>query len=304
MNLKHIFFIPQGAASFAAVTILISVMVIAPAVSEAARASSPHWRKGSCDTCHQAAQPVTGQAALKASPAQAVCNDCHGKKGFSVCRHRSDITLQTGGAVEVGESLQPGLDDGKVVCTTCHDMAPHCALDIKQRYSNKSFLREGPFDSRSQQCFGCHSKSGYKQRSPHRQVSKGKIKEGTCIFCHGSVPKQDGSGKWLPVEFAVEGRLSQLCNGCHAVGPHPSSSVLGKSGWMHMVAPRSEFMERMQTKVASAGGSMPLDPNSGEITCATCHNPHDRKLEGYPRSGEKTKNKLRFADMCEVCHEK
>ena len=47
-----------------------------------------------------------------------------------------------------------------------------------------------------------------------------------------------------------------------------------------------------------------IDPNTGEITCATCHNPHARKLEGYPRSGEKTKKKLRYDDMCGVCHEK
>ena len=303
MNLNHFIFHPRCAVSVGAMIIFITGLATAPAIAEAAKSPSPHWRKNSCQACHLEAQPTAGQAALKATPAQAVCSECHGKKGFSVCRHRSDMTPESGRTSEFDDALQTGLDDGKVVCNTCHDMTPHCELDVKQRYRNRSFLRGGPFDKRSQQCFGCHSKSGYRQRSPHRQVSKGKIKEGTCIFCHGSVPQQDASGQWKPVQFSTKWRLSQLCSGCHGIKPHPSASMKGKTGWIHMVVPPPDYLERMQQKVATAGGSMPLDPNTGEITCTTCHNPHARTLEGYPRSGEKTKKKLRYEDICGVCHE-
>jgi predicted CXXCH cytochrome family protein len=304
MNLINNDFQPRCALYIGAMIVFITIFAIAPALAEAANTPSPHWRKGSCDACHLDAQPATGQAALKTTPAQAVCSECHGKKGFSVCRHRSDITPEPARTAEFDDALQTGLDDGKVVCTTCHDMAPHCALDVKQRYRNTSFLRSGPFDTSSEQCFGCHSKSGYRQKTPHMQVSKGKIKEGTCVFCHGNVPQQDASGQWMPVQFATQGPLSQLCSGCHGVGPHPSSSMKGKSGWIHMVVPPPDYLERMQEKVATSGGSMPLDPHTGEITCATCHNPHARTLEGYPSSGEKSKSKLRYGDICGVCHEK
>ena len=221
-----------------------------------------------------------------------------------MCRHRSDLAPAADWVADFDDALQAELDDGKVVCTTCHDMTPHCALDIKQRYRNMSFLRGGPFEKRSDQCFGCHSKSGYRQRSPHMHVSRGQIKEGHCVFCHGSVPQKDDTGQWQPVEFATDGPLSKLCDGCHMVGPHPSGSVRGKTGWFHMVVPPPETLERMQQKVATAGGSMPLDPYTGTVTCTTCHNPHNKRLEGYPISDEKTKTKLRYENMCEVCHDK
>jgi predicted CXXCH cytochrome family protein len=303
MDLNQLIPNPRSALSVCAMIVLLTSLAAVPDSAGAAKTKSPHWRKDSCEACHQAAQPTAGQAALKAMPAAAVCADCHGKKGASVCRHRSDIAPEPGSTADFDDALRAGLDDGMVVCTTCHDMTPHCALDVKQRYRNKSFLRGGPFERSSDQCFGCHSKSGYRQRSPHRQVSKGKIKEGTCVFCHGKMPQQDASGQWLPVEYATEGPVSQLCSGCHGIGPHPSSSMKGKSGWIHMVAPPMEYAERIRKSVAERGGSLPLDPNTGTITCTTCHNPHARKLEGYPRSGEKTKTKLRYEDICGVCHD-
>lgn len=295
---------PRCAVYVGAVCVLITSLLTAPAITEAATSTNPHWRKGSCDVCHQAAQPTTEQYALKTASAQEVCGECHGKKGSMVCRHRSDLATSAETSAEIGDALQSGLDNGKVVCTTCHDMTPHCELDVKQRYRNTSFLRGGPFENRGELCFECHNKSGYRQRSPHMHIRKGEIKEGHCIFCHDSVPQQDASGQWMPVEHSTKWRLSQLCSGCHSVGPHPSGSVRGKTGWIHMVIPPADYAERMQQAVASRGGNLPLDPNTGEITCTTCHNPHNKKLEAYPLSGEKTKTKLRYENMCEVCHDK
>lgn len=77
----------------------------------------------------------------------------------------------------------------------------------------------------------------------------------------------------------------------------------GKSGWIHMVVPSLDYAKQMQQTVTARGGSLPVDPNTFEITCTTCHNPHSKRLEAYPLSGEKTKSKLRFDDMCGVCHE-
>ena len=304
MNMNHLVFHPRYAFSVGMMIIFMTGLATAPVIAEAAKSPSPHWRKNSCQACHLEAQPTAGQAALKTTPAQAVCSDCHGKKGFSVCRHRSDITPDIERLADFDEAMRAGLDDDKLVCTTCHEMAPHCAVDVKQRYRNSSFLRVGPFGKPGEECFACHSKSGYKQRSPHMHLSKGKIKEGHCAFCHESVPQQDASGHWKPVQYATDGPLSQLCSGCHGIGPHPSSSMSGKTGWIHMVVPPLNYAKRMQQSVTDRGGSLPVDPNSFEITCTTCHNPHSRKLEAYPLSGEKTKSKLRYEDICGVCHEK
>lgn len=304
MDLLELVLKPRCTRPVAALIVLAASLVTLSAIAQAAEAANPHWRKNDCQACHETNQPTAGQASLKATPAEAVCGECHSGRNATVCRHRSDITPGPERAADFDEALQPGLVDGKVVCTTCHDMAPHCALDVKQRYRNTSFLRGGPFDERGSECFGCHSKSGYRQRTPHMHISKGEIKEGACMFCHETVPQQDADGQWTPVEYGTDGPLSQLCNGCHMIGPHPSGSVTGKTGWIHMVSPTWEYAQRMQQSVAERGGSLPLDPHTGTITCTTCHNPHDRRLENYPLAGEKTKTRLRYADICGVCHEK
>lgn len=283
---------------------VLGAFLVLPLIATAAGPENPHWRKGDCQACHSEVQPVVGAAALKSSPGHTVCGECHEGRNATVCRHRSGITPDAGQAEKFDDSLKPGLVDGAIVCTTCHDMTPHCALDVKQRYRNTSFLRGGPFEDTSQQCFSCHGKSGYRQKTPHMHIRKGEIVEGPCIFCHQDVPQKNESGQWESVAYGTDEPLSTLCTGCHAIGPHPSSSISGKPGWIHMVAPSWEYAKRMEQSVAERGGSLPLDPVTGAITCTTCHNPHDRRLDAYPWAGEKTKTRLRYENICGVCHEK
>ena len=111
------------------------------------------------------------------------------------------------------------------------------------------------------------------------------------------------AGEWLSVQFATEGPLSELCSGCHTVGPHPSSSITGKRGWLHMSVPNAEFVERMRQTVEAKGGRLPLDPVSGEMTCVTCHDPHDERLAGFAIADPSgSKARLRYEDICGACH--
>lgn len=274
--------------------------------SRASEGRGPHWQTGGCTACHDVSEPSSSDPALKTTPAYRVCYECHDAGQAAVCRHRSDFNPGETRATEFDKGLRAGLHEGTIVCTTCHDMAPHCALDAKQRYRNRSFLRGGPFPDSSDECFGCHQKSAYRQRSPHMHLRRGEISEDKCIFCHGSMPQRTTNGQWLePVPFATAEPLAKLCDGCHRVGPHPSSSVTGKKGWMHMIVPSPTYAARMQESVAARGGRLPLDPRTGEITCATCHNPHDPGLPGYPSAGEEdTEARLRYAKICGVCHDK
>ena len=265
---------------------------------------NPHWKAGACDNCHTSEAPTAEFPALKATPGDAVCTECHDAIDARLCRHRSNIAVTPERVAGFDEKLQTGVKDGNVACTTCHEMKPHCALDVKQRYRNPSMLRGAPYDYRGDQCLGCHEKV-YRKPSPHRQGRGDKFKEGLCIFCHDVVPQKDESGEWLPVQFATNEPLSKLCNGCHNKGPHPSSSVTGKTGWFHMSVPAEEYAERMRQTVETLGGALPLDPNTGEMTCATCHNPHDDRLSGFAFAetpGEEAR--LRYDDICGACHEK
>jgi hypothetical protein len=270
-----------------------------------AAGSNPHWKAGACNTCHNSEAPTVEALDLKTTPGSAVCSECHGGGDAAVCRHRSGIEVTDERLVDIDDVFKAGITDGKVACTTCHEMKAHCARDVKQRYRNPSLLRGAPYDRRSDQCFGCHERSGYRQPIPHRQGRKNRFKESTCIFCHQIVPGQDEDGHWTPVHFATDESLVNLCNGCHNKGPHPSSSVTGKTGWIHLTVPNEEFKERMKQTVETKGGRLPLDPTTGEIFCATCHDPHDQRLSGFAiaeRPG--TLAKLRYQDICGACHEK
>jgi len=295
----------RGALATLALGWLAAAIAAPAAAQEAAGSANPHWRADGCPACHATAAPTAAQPALKTTPAAALCATCHGGGEAAVCAHRSDIAATSARAMTVAESLRPALVSGQVVCTTCHEMAPHCALDVKQRYRNKAFLRGGPFETRGEQCFLCHDKAAYRKPSPHMQSRKDGIKEGTCVFCHGSVPTRDASGKWEPVQLASADKLSAMCDGCHAVGPHPSGSVRGKSGWFHMTVPTGAYAERMRATVAAQGGRMPLDPQTRAITCVTCHDPHDQRVPGFTvASTPGTKARLRYEDMCGACHDK
>lgn len=287
-----------------AAVLLLGCLALSPAV-RAQDGASPHWKKDGCTACHTGAAPTAANLMLKTTPGDAVCSECHGDGEASVCRHRSGFAVSAERVADFDEALQAGIRDGELSCTTCHELKPHCERDVKQRYRNPSFLRGGAFEDRSDQCYACHSKRDYKQRSPHRQVRKDQIIEGACAFCHGAVPQQDAAGQWLPVQFATSGPQSKLCSGCHRVGPHPSSSVTGKTGWFHMSVPPAEMATRMEHTVVREQGSLPLDPSTGEITCTTCHNPHDRKLEGLRVAKTPgNRSKLRYDDICGACHEK
>lgn len=282
----------------------VLILSLIAAVSAFGAEVNPHWKAGSCNVCHSSDAPTADNLALKTTPGFAVCSDCHDGIDADECRHRSGIAVDQDRVSSMDALFQPGVADGQVGCTTCHEMAAHCARDIKERYRNPTFLRGAPFDYKGDQCFACHDKS-YRQPSPHRQGRGARYKENFCVFCHGEAPQMTDAGEWMPVQFATEEPLSQLCSGCHTVGPHPSSSVTGKRGWFHMSAPDAEFKERMAQTVDTLGGRLPLDPNTGEMTCATCHDPHDGRLDGFAIADPPgSKVRLRYEDICGACHEK
>jgi len=284
-------------------TLLVGVLMFANGMGAATQDSSPHWRADGCPACHAATQPVAGAATLQAASAETLCAECHGDRAAAACRHRSGITPGQARSEDFDAPLQAALVGGRVTCTTCHDLAPQCARDSRQRYRNAAFLRGGPFKHPGEQCFGCHDKSGYRRSTPHLHVRRGEIQADKCVFCHGSAPQRGEAGQWSPVTFATQGPLSKLCDGCHVTGPHPSGRATGPSGWVHLVVPPADYRTRMTQSVAERGGRLPLDPGTGAITCTTCHNPHHRGLEGYATSGEKAKTRLRYDNICGVCHE-
>ena len=265
---------------------------------------SPHWSKTGCQTCHMDASPVEGAVNLTAPDAETLCETCHGDRGDAKsCRHGSGLAV---GDMTIADNLRASLKDGEVVCSTCHDVVYQCEHPrVEYSYENPSFLRDRTSRYTAKYCFNCHDGSDYEKLNPHQGFA-GTPARPTCRLCHESIPETDATGK-INVVFNMQHDLNDTCRGCHTVGPHPRNLFKsnGSTEWVHFVQPSSEVLENMRKSQAATGIALPLNPQNGEIFCATCHNPHDFKLGGEHGSEEQVaKNRLRLNNICQACHDK
>jgi hypothetical protein len=277
-------------------------MPLVPASESSAQAaSSPHWKKTECQACHVDAAPSAGNLAFHEAEPELLCESCHGVRGDSKpCRHLSDISL---GEIEVPDSLAGSLKAGKLTCTTCHDLSVQC-LNPKRSASfiNRGFIRGRQSRNRGEFCYQCHEEADYEMLNPH-QMEAGDPAQPTCTFCHATMPVRDERG-WLSVDFHVEGSLNDLCFGCHRVAPHPGFWFGGLPTWNHLTIPSIELADNMERAQEKYGMKFPVDPNTAEVYCGTCHNPHHESLEDYPvGSSPGLRHRLRVTDNCQACHE-
>ena len=266
---------------------------------------SPHWNKDGCQTCHVEAAPVDGVVNLNATDAEALCETCHGDRGDALpCRHASGVAV---GNVTVADKLQSSLKDGQLVCSTCHDIVYQCERP-RMHFSlqNRGFLRDRTSRQAGDYCYKCHDQSAYAKLNPHAGVA-GSPPRQTCLLCHESVPETSATGE-LVVNFNMQTDLNDACRGCHDTPPHPKSMSFSKKapdGWVHLRQPSDGVRERMRETQTLTGIELPLDPQTGEIYCATCHNPHDFKIGGeHGSQSRNAKYRLRLDNICQACHEK
>ncbi|MDH5344881.1 MAG: hypothetical protein OEW59_03890 [Gammaproteobacteria bacterium] len=291
----------RRAGALAGLLALVTVWSVAPGQGLAQSAApGPHWDKGACQACHQGASPVPGNMALREPDAEALCTACHGDgaEGGS-CRHVSDVLP---GDIAIPDSYRVALQDGRVACTTCHDMKVQClAPSPSYRFMNAGFLRERASTETSEHCYSCHNDSGFEKLNPHDSSD-----EGACLLCHTGVPKQNAGGSWVAVDLNMRHDLNDTCRGCHKVRPHPGDAFSGVApGWEHLAAPSDKVLAKMKLTETSTGVSLPLEPGTGKVHCATCHDPHPDGLKGYPVAATPgSEYRLRVDPMCQACHEK
>ena len=154
-------------------------------------------------------------------------------------------------------------------------------------------------------CMKCHESSEYEKLTPHKGIT-GVPPRPTCMLCHESIPESNAAGE-LSVIFNMKDDLNDMCRGCHNVRPHPKNlfSANPATGWVHLVKPSGAILENMRQSRAETGIGLPLSPESGEVFCATCHNPHDFKIGGEHGSQEReAKHRLRMNNICQACHDK
>ena len=260
---------------------------------------NPHWNKSTCATCHNAANPAPGNAALNTPAAEDGCESCHDGRDAVPCRHASDISTD---AQSIPQSYRDHLRDGRIVCTTCHDAVYQCEHpNVAYRFQNPGFLRDRVSRNTGDQCFVCHEDSGYAKLNPHTETA-GDPPQKTCLLCHAEMPDEDNAE--LASSFNMRADMNDTCRGCHDVAPHPKGMGFGKpvEGWIHLVRPSPDVITKMEASTAATQVVLPLSPYNGEIYCATCHDPH--AYRETPDSHAPTEHYLRQDKICQACHDK
>lgn len=288
-----------------------------PALLEAGRIQlkdrpNPHWNKNGCIACHKSTAANASAKNLRHESVAQGCYNCH-SPAFDH-RYIHPVNIKPGR--KMLDDMEPAMrsalakSNNQVTCTSCHDMTLQCRTDSKKWQTlHPKFFRNGPYESRSQLCFTCHDKDEYQRLNPHDQIDdKGNVRPEKCYVCHAdSLARLKHVREIDQMEFYAEDTLASMCWGCHPWTPHPGGQFTffkSKAGPNHLVKPSEKIKQRMEESAEEYLLYFPLEPGSGKIFCATCHNVHEKGVikEPVKARGADSKRRLRDPKICEYCH--
>jgi hypothetical protein len=289
---------------------IIMLIAIFPGVSLFARESQKeagtvsestdvHYAGKYCTECHEKKPKEGGDKLLKFGGDFTQLCRCHGYTPGTYI-HPVDITPSEEKKDKIPKDLP--LPDGMLTCTTCHDMYLQCRLSKRNKVLNRRFLRGAPYLSRTTLCFRCHDERKYTMLDPHNQLTeKGAIVVEKCLYCH--VEKPDEKLATFK-QVKLIGNLEVLCYRCHF-----KQSQLHPINANHLRKPSARTLSIMEASETKFGIILPLN-YEGQITCPTCHNPHERGvLPGKKASAQGASEKFRLRlsgrdlQICIACHE-
>ena len=267
-----------------------------PFVSEVANTTDIHYSAKYCKECHVNVPPKKGPQFLRyGGDFKRLCR-CHYNTSENYI-HPVDL--------EPSQDLKPRipselpLQDGKVTCATCHDIVIQCSDKPAEKIflKEEKFLRGAPYKNRTALCFKCHNIAEYKKFNPHQQLNQKKqIIAARCLYCHDEIPDEQRAN-YEDVKLLANPEV--LCLGCH------SKITVHQWHTRHLRKPPLEIEKRIKELRDRYEIILPLDPD-GNITCSTCHNPHQKgvipdKRVGAKGAGEKFRHRL-TNNMCVKCH--
>ncbi|MDH5517529.1 MAG: hypothetical protein OEY36_06880 [Gammaproteobacteria bacterium] len=274
----------------------------------------PHWQQDGCIACHTKTQGQAAKSNLRsAADAEKFCQNCHSTEIKHSYVHPVGIEPSNKRMAQMQPAMKKIIksNNGKIGCLTCHDMTLQCRLENRQKHENPKVLRGGPFIQRYKLCGECHSEDSYQRLNPHQQFNKtGEVLTEKCRICHsGSIDDLLEARSIDDVSFHASKNTEAMCWGCHQWKPHPGgqfSFFKNKKGPNHLVKPSANILANMEEVLEERGLLMPLEPGSGRVFCATCHNPHAKGIIKNPAAayGADADKKLRAKPLCVICHAK
>ncbi len=271
---------------------------------------NPHWRNQGCIACHpqrKVVKPVT----LREADPNHLCLNCHEQELVEAFIHPTGMAPPDDFLQRMPDQFRSSLQDGNVACTTCHDLSIQCDEErFAERKINPFFFRGGPYLTRTRLCYNCHDPKMYERYNPHDQITdEGELRSKQCFYCHNTYPDRSQARSIDDVNFNLAEDLEKLCTGCHPWRPHPGGVWAGPKageGPDHLVLPPEKIKRRMERVARQQGIILPLEPKTGRIFCATCHNPHERGIQYRPEAdkGADGFKRLRRGalEICQNCH--
>jgi hypothetical protein len=262
---------------------------IVSAPEEATKTAEYHYTGKYCSDCHYQKPQEGGNKFLKYGGDYNLLCKCHAPENYV---HPVDIEPSQEIKAEIPAELP--LQNGKITCLTCHDIYWQC----QKRRVDKNSLRGKRFPKRSEFCYKCHNKADYRMLDIHSQLNAdGKIIAEKCLYCHTDLPAKNRM-RYEDLQFV--GNLEMICQRCHNIrGRHAGN-------FNHLVKPSAAALARMQAMEKKFDIILPLD-KSGQLTCITCHNPHDKgviRAESPAAKGAGSKYRQRLPGrLCIECHQ-
>lgn len=279
----------------------------------------PHWREDGCQGCHRGVPQQGKDARLRAKNINSLCNNCHDTVSVHNYIHAVGMEPSAEKRDRMPETFRQAVTrgGGVVTCIACHDLPMQCKKErFEERGLNPLFFRGGPYRERTDLCFNCHNPTHYERLNPHDQISdEGELNTQRCLVCHSVTPNRREAKSIDDVSFNVTDDLTKLCTGCHPWRPHPggawahfaaNSNGVGPN---HLVKPPEAILKRLKESEVKRDVVMPLDPSTGRVFCATCHNPHERGVQRHVRAdrgadGYKRLRTTGALPICDHCHNK
>ncbi len=254
-----------------------------------------HYTGKYCGECHEKIPQKGGNKFLRFGGDFSQLCKCH---GYTSSNYLHPVDIEPS---EEKKAKIPGdfpLPDGKVACSTCHDIYMQCQDNPRLKQLNKRFLRGAPYPRRTELCFKCHDEKKYKMLDPHNQLAEnGDIIVEKCLYCHVEKPDEKTA---TYEDVKLIGNLEILCQRCHGERNHPSNAN-------HLRKPSEMTLAIMKEGEKKYNIVLPLD-SDGRIGCPTCHNPHEKGVIPVERIGAKGASE-RFrhrlpGQICMACHQK
>jgi hypothetical protein len=255
-----------------------------------------HFSAKYCKECHVRIPRKGSPASLRFNGDLQILCRCH-YNSLQNYPHPVDITPSAELKPRIPAELP--LQNGEVTCRTCHDVFIQCHDKPPEKIllKEQKFLRGAPYEDITAMCFKCHDINQYRRYNPHKQLNAQKqIEERKCLYCHSDIPDEN---RTTYEDIKLLGDMQIICVRCHAKETKKEFHA------KHLRKPSPEVLKSIEQLRNDQHIILPLSQD-GRVTCATCHNPHEKgvipdRREGASGAGEKKRHRL-TDKMCIKCH--